>query len=75
MAEKTEAAALKRRFSRRLLKLDGVMGVGVERADGDHDYLLTVYVDDDGPATCAAVRQIVGDDAVRIVKSGTFRKQ
>jgi hypothetical protein len=32
-------------------------------------------VDDDGPATCAAVRKVVGDDAVRIVKSGTFRKQ
>lgn len=34
-----------------------------------------VSIDTDGPATCAAVRQIVGVESVRIVKSGTFRRQ
>ena len=75
MGGKAQIAALKRRHSRRLLKLPGVSGVGVERGDGDDDYVLAVHVEDDDASTIEAVKDAIGDDAVRIVKSGKFRKQ
>lgn len=75
MARKTEVTKLKQRLSRRLLKLPGVQGVGVERGDGDDDYVLVVHVEDDDDSTRSAVKQATDADAVRIVKSGKFRKQ
>ena len=75
MAGKTEITQLKRRHGRRLLHLPGVTGVGVERGDGDDDYVLVVHVEDDEPSTRAAVKQAVGAEPVRIVTSGKFRKQ
>jgi len=75
MAQKTDVTKLKRRYSRRLLKLPGVSGVGVERGDGDDDYVLVVHVENDNPSTRRAVKNAVDADAVRIVKSGTFKKQ
>jgi hypothetical protein len=75
VAGKTEITQLKRRHSRRLLHLPGVVGVGVERGAGDDDYVLVVHVEDDDKSTREAVRQEVGAEPVRIVKSGTFKKQ
>ena len=76
MARKTEVTKLKQRLSRRLLKLPGVQGVGVERGDGgEDDYVLAVHVEDDDDATRTAVKQATKTDAVRIIKSGKFRKQ
>lgn len=75
MARKAQVDQLKRRHRRRLLALPGVSGVGVERGDGADDYVLAVHVEDDDPQTIAAVRAAVGDAAVRIVRSGKFRKQ
>lgn len=75
MARKTEVTKLKQRLSRRLLKLPGVQGVGVERGDGDDDYVLVVHVEDDDDSTRSAVKQATDADAVRIVKGGKFRKQ
>jgi len=75
MANKAAVTKLKKRLSRRLLKLPGVQGVGVERGDGDDDYVLAVHVEDDDDSTRSAVKKATGADAVRIVRSGKFRKQ
>jgi hypothetical protein len=75
VARKTEVTKLKQRLSRRLLKLPGVQGVGVQRGAGDDDYELVVHVEDDDPATIEAVKNAGGDKDIRIVKSGKFKKQ
>ena len=75
MGSKERVESLKRQVSRRLLRLPGVVGVGVERAEGPDDYVLVVHVTDDDPGTRAAVALEAGDDdLVRIVPSGPFRK-
>ena len=75
MARKAAVEELKRRHGRRLLRLPGVSGVGIERGDGEDDYVLVVHVDSDDKETRAAVLKEVGADAaVRVVKSGPFRK-
>ena len=75
MARKAEVEELKRRHGRRLLRLPGVSGVGIERRNGEDDYVLVVHVDSDDKATRAAVVKEVGAAAeVRFVKSGPFRK-
>ena len=75
MAKKAAVTKLKQRVSRRLLKLPGVQGVGVERGDGADDYVLVVHVEDDDDSTRRAVEHTTAADAVRIIKSGTFKKQ
>lgn len=75
MAGQTEIAQLKRRHGRHLLQLPGVIGVGVERGDGDDDYILVVHVEKNDPSTREAVKQTVGAEPVRIVESGRFKKQ
>jgi hypothetical protein len=75
VATKEKVESLKRQVSRRLLRLPGVTGVGVQRNDDADDYALVVHVKEDDPETRAAVTKEAGDaDAVRIVRSGTFRK-
>jgi C-terminal processing protease CtpA/Prc len=74
VATKERVEKLKRQHSRRLLRLPGVSGVGIERAEEPDDYALVVHVEDDSPATRAAVQEEVGDKPVRIVRSGKFRK-
>jgi len=74
MATKAHVEALKHRVSRKLLRLPGVNGVGIERAGGGEDYALVVHVTDDNPGTRAAVAKHAPDEAVRIVTSGKFRK-
>ena len=75
MAPKTDVEQLKRSHSRRLLKMPGVSGVGIERGPRADDYVLVVHVSDDDETTRAAVLREVGPESVRIVKSGPFRKQ
>ena len=75
MASKTAVTKLKEQYSRRLLKLPGVQGVGVERGDGEDDYRLVVHVEDDSASTREAVKKAIDADAVRIVTSGKFKKQ
>ena len=74
MATKAHVEALKHRVSRKLLRLPGVNGVGIERADGPDDYALVVHVTDDNPELRAVVATHVPDKALRIVVSGKFRK-
>lgn len=75
MACKTDVERLKRSHSRRLLKMPGVSGIGIERGEHKEDYVLVVHVSDDDETTRAAVLREVGRESVRIVKSGPFRKQ
>lgn len=76
MAAKARVEQLKRRHGRRLLRITGVSGVGVERGEEKDDYVLVVHVSDDRDDTRAAVLKEVGtNQPVRIVKSGPFRKQ
>jgi hypothetical protein len=76
VSRKTDVTQLKRRHGRRLLQLPGVSGVGVERADGGgDDYVLVVHVEQDDVPTRESVKQVVGGEPVRIVKSGRFKKQ
>ena len=75
MACKTDVEQLKRSHSRRLLKMPGVNGVGIERGAHAEDYVLVVHVSDDDETTRAAVLREVGPESVRIVKCGPFRKQ
>jgi hypothetical protein len=74
VASKETVEELKRRYSRRLLRLPGVNGVGIERAEGPDEYSLVVHVDDDNPQTRTSVQDAVASEAVRIVASGKFRK-
>jgi hypothetical protein len=74
VASKETIQQLKRRHRGRLLRLSGVNGIGIERGKDENDYVLVVHVTDDDEATCAAIRQEVDDEPVRIVKSGGFRK-
>lgn len=74
MARKTEIEELKRRHGHRLLRLPGVSGVGVQRGNGEDDYVLVVHVKEDDESTRSAVVNEVGAEPVRIVKSGTFKK-
>jgi len=74
MATKKQVEDLKQRVSRRLLRLPGVSGVGIQRADGPDDYTLVVHVADDNPDTRAAVKKQAPGKAVKIVASGKFKK-
>ena len=47
MACKTDVEQLKRTHGRRLLKMPGVSGVGIERGPRADDYVLVVHVSDD----------------------------
>lgn len=75
MAGKAQVQELKRRHGRRLLGINGVVGVGVERSDEEDGCVLVVHVKEDDEETRAAVVKEVGDvESVRIVKSGPFKK-
>ena len=74
MATKKQVEDLKHRVSRRLLRVPGVSGVGIQRADAGDDYALVVHVEDDNPQTRAAVKKHAPGKAVRIVASGKFKK-
>jgi hypothetical protein len=73
VARKADIEELKRRHGRRLLRLPGVSGVGIQRGDGEDDYLLVVHVKEDDESTRAAVLKEVSGEPIRIVKSGTFK--
>ena len=74
VASKKTIEALKRRYRGRLLRLPGVSGLGVERGEGEDDYILVVHVKEDDELTRTAVLEEVEGGPVRIVRSGTFRK-
>ncbi len=74
MPTKKQVEELKRRLSRRLLRLPGVSGVGIERGESADDYVLVVHLENDTPEMRAVVQEEVANQPVRIVRSGKFRK-
>ena len=77
MATPAQVRALKRRHGPALLRLPGVVGVGVGRAHDrgtdDEAYALLVYLSADRAATRQRVRDVVGTSGpIRFVRSGRF---
>ena len=68
-----QANALKRRHSPHLLRLAGVSGVGVERADGG--YIVTVYLTGDDETTRGQLPADLDGHPYRQVVTGPFSKQ
>jgi len=75
VATKEQVEALKHTHGRKLMRMPGVSGVGVERGDGEDAYSLVVHVEDDDEKTRAAVEKAVAGHPVQIVRSGKFRKR
>ena len=62
---------VKRRHEGRLMRIRGVVGVGIGRKDGKD--CIRVYVGEDSPKVLAALPRILDDVPVEIVVSGTFK--
>ena len=74
MATKEQVEELKRTRGRKLMRIPGVSGVGIERGNGEDAYSLVVHLADDDENTRAAVKKAVAGGPVQIVSSGRFRK-
>jgi hypothetical protein len=74
MPTKEHVERLKHELSRRLLKVEGVNGVGIQRAEDPEEYALVVHVENDTPDTRAAVERETRGEPVRIVQSGRLKK-
>jgi hypothetical protein len=74
VGRKADIEELKRVHSRQLLRLPGVSGVGVERVEGQDEYVLVIHVENDDETTRAAVVNAIGNEPVRLRKSGPYRK-
>ena len=74
MASKSHVERAKHKLSRRLLRMDGVNGVGIQRGGDADDYALVVHVVDDTPDVRAAVKKEARGEPVRIVVSGKLKK-
>jgi hypothetical protein len=74
MASREHVERVKHKLSRRLLRMDGVNGVGIQRAAEPDDYALVVHVEDDTPDVRAAVKKEARGEPVRIVKTGKLKK-
>jgi hypothetical protein len=62
--------AVKRRHEARLMKIRGVVGVGITRREGQDR--ICVYVKDDNPKILAALPRTLDKVPVEIVVSGAF---
>lgn len=65
------AEEVKRRREHDLLRIRGVVGVGVGSRDGDS--CINVYVEEDTPAVRAAVPREIEGVATQIIVAGQFR--
>ncbi len=62
---------VKRRHEARIMKMRGVVGVGIGRKDGKD--CIRIYVAEDSPKVLAALPQAIEEVPVEIVISGAFR--
>lgn len=62
--------AIKRKHEERLMRLPGVVGVGIGRRAGRD--CICVYVRDDNPKILAALPRTLEEIPVEIIVSGTF---
>jgi hypothetical protein len=73
LATEDEIRDLKRRHAAGLLARPGVVAVGVEQ-DGAGGYVLSVHLESDDPALCAALPERIEGHSVRYVPGGPYRK-
>ena len=66
----TTAKAVKRKHEARLMRIPGVVGVGITQKEGKDR--ICVYVKDDNPKILAALPRTLEEIPVEIVVSGGF---
>ena len=64
-------ADVKRRHESRLMKMRGVVGVGIGQKDGKE--CICVYVEQDSPKLRRALPQSLDEVPVEVVVAGTFK--
>jgi hypothetical protein len=74
MTSERKARAVKRRHSARLLGMEGVSGVGVERDDA-LSYVLAVHLEDEATAERLRLPETLDGVPVRTIIAGRYRKQ
>jgi len=62
---------VKRRHEARLMKMRGVVGVGIGKKDGKD--VIRIYVEEDNPKIRTTLPQALDEVPVEIVVSGSFR--
>lgn len=62
---------VKRRHEVRLMKIRGVVGIGIGRKDGKD--CIRVYVNEETPKILAALPRTLDEIPVEVVVSGTFK--
>jgi len=67
----SSAADVKRRHESRLMKMRGVVGVGIGRKDGKD--CIRIYVEKDSPKVLAEIPEALEDIPIEVVVAGTFR--
>ena len=64
-------ADVKRRHESRLMKMRGVVGVGIGQKDGNE--CIYIYVEQDSPKIRSALPQSLDEVPVEVVVAGTFQ--
>jgi len=67
----SSAAEVKRRHEARIMKMRGVVGVGIGRKDGQD--CIRIYVKEDHPTIRAAIPKSLEEIPVEVVVAGTFK--
>ncbi len=73
MASEREARDVKNRHSMELLRLPGVCGVGVQKAD-DNDFYIAVHVESSDPKVIEQLPKQLEGLRVETIVSGPFKK-
>jgi len=73
MTQKEEIEEIKRRHSTRLLKLEGVCGVGIEK-DEMGNYLLAIHLNATQPKAGSQLPDQIEGYPVKLIYDGPFRK-
>jgi hypothetical protein len=67
----TAVAEVKQRHEARLMKMRGVVGVGIGQKDGRE--VIRIYVEKENPKILSRIPHALDDIPVEVVVSGTFR--
>ena len=62
---------VKRRHESRLMKMRGVVGVGIGQKDGQE--VIRIYVEEDSPKILSALPESLEEVPVEVVVAGTFK--
>lgn len=67
----TAAAEVKERYEARLMRMRGVVGIGIGQTNGRE--VIRIYVNKDTPKVRAEIPRALEDVPVEVVVTGTFR--